>query len=349
MKTKEVCKKLNITPKALRIYENYNIVVPKRDNNNYRDYSKDDLLKLRETLLLKELGFSLREIKNLIDRNIYADNHFTRSLYLQLQAIENKINELDNIKNTLKDSIDKILESKDTLNHDHFLNNISSILKENRVKRRHWIDKWGFNNKAVKFDELVKDQSRDELGLFRKYDEILEETRRRIVEHGAKSILDIGCGTGNLCGELSKKLDVMGIDQSLEMLLQAKRKYKNMKLKLGNFLDKPFCKDRFDIVVTTYALHSLDYDQKKKALRHMLEYVKGKGKIIIVDFMFLNESERIKIRDDLCNRGRNDLLTAIDNRFYTNVEKLKKYVETMGYKIDCEPIVNFTWIVEIEK
>ena len=101
MNTKEVCKKLNTTPKALRIYEEYDIVVPKRDNNNYRVYSTDDLLRLREVLLLKELGFSLKEIKSLTDKNVYADNHFARSLYLQLRAIEGKINELDNIKNTL--------------------------------------------------------------------------------------------------------------------------------------------------------------------------------------------------------------------------------------------------------
>jgi len=349
MNTKEVCKKLNTTPKALRIYENYDIVVPKRDENSYRDYSKDDLLKLREVLLLKELDFSLKEIKSLTDKNIYAENQFARSLYLQLRAIEGRINELDNIKNTLKNSIDRMLESDDELDYDDFVNNIAIILKENKVNRKQWIDRWGFNNRAVKFDEMVKDRSRDELGWFEKYDEILGEIRKRIIDYGAKSILDIGCGTGNLCGELSNRLDVIGIDQSLEMLLQAKRKYNDMILRLGNFLDKPFCKGKFDIVVTTYAFHALDNDEKKKALNNMLEYLKDKGKIIIVDFMFENEIERKNCQNRFTELGRQDLWDAINNRYYTNIEELKNYVDTLDYKINFNHIVNFTWIVEIEK
>lgn len=349
MNTNEVCKKLNTSPKALRIYENHNIVVPKRDPNNYRDYSSEDLLRLREVLLLKELGFSLKEIKSLTDKNSYADNQFTRSLYLQLRAIESKINELDNIKNTLKDSIGIMLESKEELNYDGFLNDISVILRENKVNRRHWIDRWGFNNKAVKFDNLVRDRSRDELGLFEKYDEILDEIRKRIIEHGAESILDIGCGTGNLCGQLTNRLDVTGIDQSLEMLLQAKNKYNDMKLKLGNFLDKPFYKNRFDIVVTTYAFHALDNNEKKKALNHMLEYLKDDGKIMIVDYMFSNETERIEYRTNFYNQNRQDLWNVINNRYYTNVDELENYVNSLGCKIQCKYVVNFTWIVEIKK
>lgn len=349
MNTKEVCKRLSTTPKALRIYEEYNIVVSKRDHNNYRVYSTDDLLRLREVLLLKDLGFSLKEIKSLTDKNIYADNHFARSLYLQLRAIEGKINELDNIKTTLKVSIDTMLESNEKLNYDHFLNNISMILGENKVNRRHWIDRWGFNNKAVKFDNLVKDRSNDELGLFANYDVILEEIRGRIKKYKAQSILDIGCGTGNLCGELSNSFDVIGMDQSLEMLLQAKKKYSDMRLKLGNFLDKPFCKENFDIVVTTYAFHALDDIEKIIALGNMIEYLRSNGKIIIVDFMFSNDTEKSDCKTRLLNQGQENLWDVINSRYYTNIEKLNKYVISQGHKIHCEHIVNFTWRVEIEK
>ncbi len=349
MNTKEVCRRLSTTPKALRIYEEQDMVVPKRDRNNYRVYSTKDLLKLREVMLLKELGFSLKEIKSLTDKNIYADNQFARSLYLQLRAIEGKINELDNIKSTLRDSIDKMLETNEKLNYDNFLNNVSVILDENKINRRHWIDRWGFNNKAVKFDKLVRDSSNDELGLFTNYDEILEEIRLRINKYKAKTILDIGCGTGNLCGVLSRSLDVVGMDQSLEMLLQAKKKYNAMKLKLGNFLDRPFSKDRFDIVVTTYAFHALNDKEKLMALRNMMEYLRVNGKIIIADFMFSNDIEKNKCKNKLLNEAKEDLWNVINNGYYTNVEKLKNCVISQGYKINCKHIVNFTWIVEIEK
>lgn len=50
MNTKDVCKKLDITVKSLRIYEQYGIVIPKREENNYRNYSYDDLFKLKTAI-----------------------------------------------------------------------------------------------------------------------------------------------------------------------------------------------------------------------------------------------------------------------------------------------------------
>jgi putative AdoMet-dependent methyltransferase len=204
------------------------------------------------------------------------------------------------------------------------------------------------NNTAVKFDNMVKDRSKDELGLFEGYDEIFNEIREEILKSKAKKILDIGCGTGNLCGGLSETLDVVGIDQSLEMLTYAKKKYNNLELKLGSFLDKPFYKNEFDIVITTYAFHNLNCSDKKKALNNMLEYLKPDGKIIIIDFMFLNDEEKEKIKNNFYNKKRQDLWKVIDSKYYTNVENLKSYVQSLGCKIQCKHIVNFTWKVEIQ-
>ncbi len=349
MNTNEVCKSLDITIKSLIVYEDYGIVVPKREKNNYRNYSDNDLLKLRTVKLLKELGFSLKDIKNLMDKNNYANTQFMRSLYLQLKAVERKINELANVKNALITSIDKMLETNAEGNYDCFLNNIDISIKENKDNRGRWVDMWGFDNKAIRFDKMVRDKSNDELGLFEKYDEILCEIRKRIIKHKAVSVIDIGCGTGNLCGELSGEMDVIGIDQSLEMILQAKKKYKNMKLKLGNFLDKPCRKKDVDIVVTTYAFHSLNNEEKKKAIKYMLEYIKDDGKIIIADFMFLNDMERQKCKNDLCGKGKQDLWQVIDNKYYTNLEELERYISLLGCKIHSEHIVNYTWIVEIKR
>lgn len=205
------------------------------------------------------------------------------------------------------------------------------------------------NNKGIKFDKMVKDKDNDELGLFEKYDEILSEIRSRIIKHKAERVIDIGCGTGNLCGELSEKIEVMGVDSNLEMLEHAKSKYKNMNFKLGSFLDKPFRKNYIDIVVTTYAFHGLKDNEKEEAINNMLEYLKDDGKIIIADFMFANNMEREKCINNLQTNGREDLLDVITYKYYTNVESLEKYIKSLNCKISSEHIVNYTWLVEIGK
>ena len=349
MNTYEVCNLIDITTKSLRIYEEYGIVVPRRRSNNYRDYSEDDLIKLRTVKLLRELGFSLKDIKQLIDNSNYESIQFIRSLYLQSKAVDRKIHELQNIKNTLDKSLDKILLDNKETEDNCLINDIDMIFKENKSNRRQWIDMWGFDNKAVRFDKMVHDKENDELGLFEKYDDILSMVRNKITSYKAERVVDIGCGTGNRCGDLSDSIEVLGIDQSLEMILQAKNKYKNLNLKLGNFLDEPFIKNSFDVVVTTYAFHSLNKEEKKTALKNMLGYLNDNGKIIIVDFMFKNKKERDICREKLLGDGKDELWQVINNKYYTDIEEFHDYVVSSGLKINVEHIVNFTWIIEIEK
>ena len=117
-------------------------------------------------------------MKVLIDNNNYESIEFVRSLYLQSKAIDRKIHELQNIKNTLTKGMDKILLNNEEIEDNSFINDIDMILKENKNNRKQWIDMWGFDNKAVRFDKLVRDKTNDELGLFEKYDDILADIRK---------------------------------------------------------------------------------------------------------------------------------------------------------------------------
>ena len=120
-------------------------------------------------------------------------------------------------------------------------------------------------NRAIKYNKMVKERKDDELGLFEKYEEILHDVRKYILESNPYTIIDIGCGTGNLCGPISDKINVIGIDKNEEMLEYVKNKYKNMNVRLGSFLDEPIDKNYADIVVTTFAFHGLNDNEKKIA------------------------------------------------------------------------------------
>lgn len=205
------------------------------------------------------------------------------------------------------------------------------------------------DNKAMRYDRMVKERKDDELGLFEKYDEIMEEIRGLIKAAGDSNVLDIGCGTGNLCGCLGSGINVVGMDKNPDMLLQARRKYANMKLRLGSFLDEPYCRGYFDTVVTTFAFHILRDEEKKLALDNMLEFLKDNGRIIIGDYMFRNAMEREGCREQLLERQKYDLWKVIESRYYINVESFAEHVESLGLKITCKHVVNFTWLAVIEK
>ncbi len=346
MYTKEVCNKTGLTPKSLRIYEEKGLVTPQRDVNGYRKYSEKDMLKLREILLLKELGFSLHDIKILINKNTGEDNMFVRSIYFQKQAITKKILALKNIEKTLENSIHTLINDSSIGSDSHF-ETMEKVLEKNNRYIRNWVDNWNFDSWAIRYDQSVL-LNNDELKLFQDYKLVLKEIQNELQITESTKILDLGCGTGNLTGLFSKKCEVYGIDQSLEMLLQCKEKYPYMKLRLGNFLDHQYIENtRFDYIVSTYAFHHLTKEEKEVALDHMQKSLKPEGKIIIGDLMFLNNNMREERREEFILKGREDLWEVVEEEFYGNIEEIKQYVEERGIKFSYRHFTNFTWILII--
>ena len=61
----ELAREFDITPRAIRFYEDMGLLAPSREGRN-RVYSPRDRTRLKLTLRGKRLGFSLQEIKQLV-------------------------------------------------------------------------------------------------------------------------------------------------------------------------------------------------------------------------------------------------------------------------------------------
>lgn len=99
-------------------------------------------------------------------------------------------------------------------------------------------------------------------------------------------ILDVGCGTGNLLLELSKRKDLRlyGIDISKEMLKIAGHKLgKRARLFIMSAENIKF-KDKFDFIFSTEAFHH--YTNQKKAMKNFYKQLQKGGKLIILDLDF---------------------------------------------------------------
>ena len=66
----KVAAETNLTVRTLRYYDEINLLKPSYvAESGYRYYSKKDVLKLQRILALKELGFNLNQIKEILDQN----------------------------------------------------------------------------------------------------------------------------------------------------------------------------------------------------------------------------------------------------------------------------------------
>lgn len=331
----EIAKLFNITTNKIRFYEKKGLLKPLRDeNSDYRKFDNGDILKLQAILLYRSIGLSIEDIRDIL-KNSNNDNYL-KHFNNQWEIINSEIHRLNHIRNSIGEVIDIIYESNNLKINESILdivrkNNQSYKLKEN------WKDKWDFDSWADSYDE---DVSKDitTLKIYKNYDFILNSVYKLVEDSGINNpyILEIGVGTGNLSGRfLKNNYNIIGIDQSREMLNAAKEKYPDLKVRLGEFLKIPFNDKSFDVIVSTYAFHHLNVEEKVIAIEEMLRVLKDDGKIIIGDLMFKNHEDKQNILKKLSK----EQIEEVNCEYYSYVDilqdKFKKFNKASSFtKID---------------
>jgi len=63
----EVCKITGLTKKAIEYYEEKGLITPRIEENGYRNFSSEDVVRLKEISVLRKLGLSIPEIRSVMD------------------------------------------------------------------------------------------------------------------------------------------------------------------------------------------------------------------------------------------------------------------------------------------
>ena len=100
----EAAQQSNLPPKTIRYYEDISLVRPARAENGYRDYSDDDVHRLKFLQRARSLGFTIIECRTLL--SLYEDNHRASAdvkaiAESKIEEIDRKIEELKSLRLTL--------------------------------------------------------------------------------------------------------------------------------------------------------------------------------------------------------------------------------------------------------
>lgn len=109
MKVKEIAEAAGASPDTVRFYTREGLLNPTRNpDNNYQQFNADDLQRLRFARKARQLGFSLSEIRAILDQ---ADDHHSpcpmvREVFEQrLTSVEQEINELQQLRERMKSAL----------------------------------------------------------------------------------------------------------------------------------------------------------------------------------------------------------------------------------------------------
>ena len=110
MTIREMCEAFDVTPRTLRFYEAKELIFPFRDGQK-RLYSKRDRARLKLILRGKRFGFSLEEIRQLLDLYHMGDSQQTQlqrtyeTALAHLKAMEAQRDELNEAIEELCDQL----------------------------------------------------------------------------------------------------------------------------------------------------------------------------------------------------------------------------------------------------
>lgn len=143
MKISDFSKLSNTSTRMLRHYEELGLITVKRseNDNNYRDYSAKELQKVGQIKVLQDLGFSLRMIKEMMEK----DSPIELESYFDIQ------------KEQLEEQI------KQTLYQQSLLKSVASILEEDkRYLDYHVLLKELPKRQVMSLRQVVSDYSKEQ-------------------------------------------------------------------------------------------------------------------------------------------------------------------------------------------
>lgn len=112
MTIKEVEQILEIPRATVRFYEKEGLVNPSRGENSYRDYSNEDVEKLRKIVIFRKIGMSVEDINDVFD-GVKSINEVLDANIIKLQKQMNELKGAINLSKKMKED-DADISSLDT-------------------------------------------------------------------------------------------------------------------------------------------------------------------------------------------------------------------------------------------
>ena len=108
MTIREMCEAFDVTPRTLRFYESKELLFPEREGQK-RLFTKRDRARLKLILRGKRFGFSLEEIRQLLDLYYVGDQQLTQ-LSRTYDIARDRLADMENQRDELEDAIADLKE-----------------------------------------------------------------------------------------------------------------------------------------------------------------------------------------------------------------------------------------------
>lgn len=244
----QFAKKAHVTLRTIRYYDKQNILKPSaKTSAGARLYTEADFAKLQQILLLKYLGFSLQDIREMTLAS--ADQQYLlESMRVQKKLIQERIEEMQAMNDAIDSTMDAI-QQKQEMDWNRMLDLIHLTAMERSLKTQYQ----NAANISARI-RLHREYSVNPKGWF---PWLLEQCEL----HEGMRILEIGCGNGALWSEnrewLPEHMQVVLSDKSDGMLRDVQRELREderFSYERFDCNEIPYGEEAFDLVIANHVL-----------------------------------------------------------------------------------------------
>lgn len=155
LKVKEVADLVGVSVRTLHHYDQIGLLTPKETTDSgYRLYSEEDLEKLQQILFFRELDFSLKEIKTIINSPSFNQQE---ALILQRKMLIEKRNRVDKMIETIDKTIKHMMGDIHITNEERFEGINFKLNQYEQEARMRWgdqsVDRVNAKLKGMAIDE----------------------------------------------------------------------------------------------------------------------------------------------------------------------------------------------------
>ncbi len=253
----EFARMAQVSIRTIRFYDKQNILKPSFVNENgARFYTDSDFAHLQQILLLKYLGFSLDDIREITINEV--NQHFLmNSLNLQKKLVQDRIEQMQLVENAIENIVDALGTEKQ-IDWSQMLDLIHLTGMEKSLKSQYQ----NANNISARI-RLHKDYSVNPEGWF---PWILAQCETLWNKRDDFHILEIGCGNGTLWTEnfhhLPSHIHVTLSDISEGMVRESRRNIgaQDTRFRFATFdcHNIPYPSESYDLIIANHVLFYCD-------------------------------------------------------------------------------------------
>ncbi len=187
---KEFADLTKVTVRALHYYDQIGLLKPSFERaNGYRVYTDADLLKLQQIVTLKFMGFSLDEIRRLLDSKGYEA---VRSLKVQAEAVKDEIARLREASRAIGQVLSR-LETKGRFPKQKLIK-IMEVIQMGEDVKKGWHEKFFSKADLKEFAEVGKNYTPETMAAYQnRWTALIDEVKQNLTaDPASEKAQDLG-------------------------------------------------------------------------------------------------------------------------------------------------------------